>query len=71
MKTKTVNAQETAHQKMPILNCTCGEKILVVPDLRAMNTAVKKHLDKHKNAGDNAVSEQTLTDEILKVLAEN
>jgi hypothetical protein len=58
-KTKTVNAQETAHQKMVIFNCTCGEKILVVPDLEAMNRAVKKHLIKHKNAGDNDLTEQT------------
>ena len=31
-----------AHKKsMPIITCTCGGEILVVPDLKAMNQAIK------------------------------
>jgi hypothetical protein len=46
-----------AHKKrMPIVKCLCGYEILVVPDLKAMNLAINKHLDKHlnqhKKAGD-------------------
>jgi hypothetical protein len=46
---------------MPIVKCTCGAKILVVPDLTAMNKALKSHMAEHKGA-----NEQFLTQQILK-----
>ena len=40
-----------AHKKrMPIIKCSCGFKILAVPDLKAMNRAIKKHVANHKKA---------------------
>ena len=33
---------------MPIIQCECGEKILLIPDLRAMNIAIENHLAAHK-----------------------
>jgi hypothetical protein len=33
--------------KMKIATCSCGEKLLVVPDLAAMNKAIDAHLSKH------------------------
>jgi hypothetical protein len=43
-----------AHKnRMPIVKCPCGYEILLVPDLKAMNLAINKHLDQHKKAGDN------------------
>lgn len=33
--------------KMRIAICSCGEKILIVPDLAAMNKAIDNHLSKH------------------------
>jgi hypothetical protein len=47
--------------KMPIIKCSCGAKILVVPDLPAMERAIKNHKTKHKS-----VNEQFLTEKILK-----
>ena len=47
---------------MPIIECVCGFKILVVPDLKAMNRAIKNHATKHKKA--NAVS-KWLTEQVL------
>ena len=32
---------------MPVINCTCGTKILLLPDLKAMNQAVENHIGKH------------------------
>ena len=32
---------------MPIIQCECGEKILLIPDLRAMNIAIENHLAAH------------------------
>jgi len=47
---------------MPIVKCTCGAKILVVPDLAAMDRAVKNHKANHRTA-----DEQFLTEQILEV----
>ena len=58
----TENYKQKLKSKMPIVMCTCGAKILVVPDLAAMNRAIKNHLAEHKNA-----DEQFLIKQILKV----
>jgi hypothetical protein len=49
---------------MPIIKCTCGEKILVVPDLSAMERAIKNHKAKHKG-----VNEELLTERVLKAVS--
>ena len=33
---------------MPTIRCVCGTRILVVPDLKAMNCAIKNHVAEHK-----------------------
>jgi hypothetical protein len=33
---------------MPIIQCECGEKILLLPDLREMNIAIETHLAAHR-----------------------
>ena len=38
--------------KMLIFRCSCGKKILIVPDLVAMNIAIKNHLMNIKNSLD-------------------
>jgi hypothetical protein len=39
----------TSYKKhMPIVRCICGSEILVVPDLKAMNIAITKHVGKPK-----------------------
>ena len=50
---------------MSIVECKCGAKILVVPDVGAMSRAVKNHLGEHKNA-----DEQFLIKQIIKVASE-
>jgi hypothetical protein len=46
----------TVHKKrMPIIKCVCGSEILVVPDLRAMNSAIENHVtSKHKITPDDS-----------------
>jgi hypothetical protein len=40
-----------AHKtRMPIIKCVCGFEILVVPDVKAMNRAIKNHAAKHNKA---------------------
>jgi len=33
---------------MPLIDCECGEKILLIPDLREMNIAIETHLAAHR-----------------------
>ena len=35
-------------ERLPIINCDCGAEILVVPDLQAMNRAIKMHVAEHR-----------------------
>ncbi len=57
-----------------IIRCICGSEILIVPDLKAMNTAVKTHVAEHRQA--QIVSdrldwlEQFLTEQVLIVASE-
>jgi hypothetical protein len=55
------NAKQKSPTKMPIVKCTCGAKILVVPDVSAMERAIKNHKAKHKN-----VNEKFLIEKMLK-----
>ena len=44
------SCEQKFKSNMPIVACTCGEKILVVPDLAAMDRAINNHRAKHKSA---------------------
>jgi hypothetical protein len=57
-------AEDYKHRKLPTVRCTCGKKILIVPDLAAMNKALKQHKEEHKD-----VDEDFLVKEIIKALA--
>ena len=46
---------------LPILKCGCGAKILLVPDLAAMDRALKRHMADHKGADEQFLIEQILT----------
>ena len=59
-----------AHKKrMPLIKCVCGFEILVVPDLKAMNRAIKNHIAKHNKASSERL-ENFLTKQAL-ILASN
>jgi hypothetical protein len=53
---------------MPTIRCLCGLRILIVPDLKAMNRAIKNHLAEHKQADYGLAFdslEEFLTEQIL------
>ena len=45
---KNANADSYLKERLPIINCDCGAEILVVPDLQAMNRAIKAHVAEHR-----------------------
>jgi hypothetical protein len=53
---------------MPTIRCVCGLRILIVPDLKAMNRAIKNHVAEH-NQMDYGLEfdslEEFLTEQIL------
>jgi hypothetical protein len=58
---------------MPTIRCVCGMRILVVPDLKAMNRAIKNYVAEHKQADYGLVPElleEFLTEQILIVGSE-
>ncbi|MCW4001190.1 MAG: hypothetical protein NWE93_13230 [Candidatus Bathyarchaeota archaeon] len=58
-------SEENMQPQMPEIRCSCGKKILIVPDLAAMSLAIKRHKEEHQD-----VDEELLVEEILKTLAE-
>ena len=64
-------SKSTIHKKgMPTIRCVCGLRILVVPDLKAMNHAIRNHVAEHKKADFGLVFdslEEFLTEQILIV----
>jgi len=62
---KDRNGKFVAHKThMPFIKCYCGFKILVVPDLKAMNRAIKNHVAEHNKSSSEKfadyLAEQTL-----------
>jgi hypothetical protein len=56
-----------AHKtRMPTLKCVCGFEILLVPDLKAMDRAIKNHVTNHKKA---SYVSKRLTEQVLIVAA--
>lgn len=41
-------------KRLPLISCECGAEILVVPDLQAMNRAIKNHAAEHRKRERNA-----------------
>ncbi|MCX8151225.1 MAG: hypothetical protein N3D85_06960 [Candidatus Bathyarchaeota archaeon] len=62
-------AKESQHQpqtkpKMPIVRCTCGAKILLVPDVKKMSEAIEKHIKEHLPRGNSSKKYELLANQI-------
>ena len=55
--------------RMPIYECTCGKRILVVPDVSAMNVALRRHMIEHKRKTGELLTERKIVEEIFKILS--
>ena len=45
---KPATADARLKEGLPIISCECGAEILVLPDLKAMNRAIKTHVVEHR-----------------------
>jgi len=58
---------------MPTIRCVCGTIILILPDLKAMNRAIKNHVAEHKQADYGLIPdflEEFLTEQVLIAASE-
>jgi hypothetical protein len=58
---------------LPTIRCVCGKRILVVPDLKAMNRAIKNHIAAHKGSDYGLMFdslEEFLTEQVLMIASE-
>ena len=62
--------RKKARKSMVVFNCSCGVKILIVPDLVSMNKAIDEHLVEHKKLTGKSLSEEALAQEILIAISE-
>jgi hypothetical protein len=51
---KNADADKHLKERLPIINCECGAEILLLPDLSAMNRAIKAHVAEHRKKGKTA-----------------
>jgi hypothetical protein len=70
VNSKSESHKDKIHGKMPVFSCSCGVKILVVPDLREMDKAIENHIVEHRKLSGQILTRDSLTQEILKVIIE-
>jgi hypothetical protein len=58
-------------RRMPIVTCSCGKQILIVPDLAEMNRSIKAHLVEHKKLTGQTITEDELAELILEAISQN
>jgi hypothetical protein len=51
---KNSQSYKVFKEHLPIITCDCGAEILLVPNLRAMNLAIKAHVAEHRKEDRNA-----------------
>src|SRR4030042_777292 len=51
---KNADADKHLKERLPIIKCECGAEILLLPDLQAMNRAIKAHVTEHRKKVRNA-----------------
>ncbi|MGF3522495.1 MAG: hypothetical protein ACQXXJ_05295 [Candidatus Bathyarchaeia archaeon] len=45
--------------KIPVIKCSCGAVILVVPDIKKMSDAIEKHVEEHVQKGKHSKNGET------------
>lgn len=67
---KNANADSYSKERLPIINCECGAEILVVPDLKAMNRAIRTHVAEHRRKERKTKSNLITSSKINQVLSQ-
>ena len=57
-------------EQLPLIRCDCGMEILVVPDLQAMNCAIKTHVAWHRRKERNSGKGVLDSDKVSELLSQ-
>jgi len=57
--------------KMLTIFCDCGAEVLIVPDVAAMNNALRNHRAVHMKFTGRLVSEDNLAEKVIEALSKN
>jgi hypothetical protein len=57
-------------EQFPIIRCDCGAEILVVPDLQAMNRAIKTHVAWHRRKERNSGKRVLASGKVSELLSQ-
>jgi hypothetical protein len=64
------DADNYLKKRLPVINCECGTEILVVPDLQAMNRAIKTHSSKHRKKTSNTQKKHITPNKVIEKLSQ-
>ena len=67
---KSAVVDEHLKEGLPIISCECGAEILVVPDLKAMNRAIKTHVTEHRKKERNSENSRASSGKISQLLSQ-
>jgi hypothetical protein len=57
-------------ESLPLIRCECGAEILLLPDLQAMNRAIKAHVAEHKTKEKNDRRKDFTSSNISQLLSQ-
>jgi len=67
---KNADADRRLKERLPLINCECGAEILLLPDLQAMNRAIKAHVVEHRKKDRNAQMNVSTSSNISQLLSQ-
>lgn len=70
LERENADADKHLKERLPIISCECGTEILVVPDLQAMNRAIKTHVAEHRKRERNAKRNVITSSKISQLLSQ-
>jgi hypothetical protein len=67
---KSADMNKNLKGHLPLIKCECGAEILLLPDLQAMNRAIKTHASKHSKKERPPNRNSHTLDKISKLLSQ-
>jgi hypothetical protein len=67
---KNPQSYELLKEHLPLITCDCGAQILLLPDLHAMNVAIKAHVTEHRKKEKNPHGNVNASGNISRLLSQ-
>jgi hypothetical protein len=67
---KNADSYRQLKERLPVIECECGDEILLLPDLQAMNRAIEAHVAKHGQKGKNVKRNVFTSNKISQLLSQ-